>query len=273
MAAARTKQFLFDYQNLSNFEKLVMRRIIPFYTFTRKNLERQVRTLLTDPGRSATQLKGVNTLGEVLAGGILTEEQRESLPEWVRDGLFVLKAQDGKSIEILRNFGTPLEQPFDMFQPQQFFGSISPLIRVPVEIGTGYSFFKGKPLSQITNATGFKHAPDILKDWIGYTEIKGTRSDGTKFEWSASLRPARMHVILNMPPTSRVFSFLQQVSSPDVSKASRVIQQLTGIRPQGFDLEVESARREKELLRQMEDLLTTAGVTAQFRRTFIPKDR
>ena len=49
-AAVQVKKFLFDYSNLSTFEEGA-RLAIPFYVWTRKNLELQIRTLLTQPGR------------------------------------------------------------------------------------------------------------------------------------------------------------------------------------------------------------------------------
>ena len=48
-AAIHVKKHLFDYDNLSKFEKEFMRRGIPFYTWTRKNLALQLQTLSTKP--------------------------------------------------------------------------------------------------------------------------------------------------------------------------------------------------------------------------------
>lgn len=271
-AAQRTKQFLFDYQNLTPFEKTFMRRVIPFYTFTRKNIELQAKTLLTTPGRTAAELTALTTLGDVLSGGELTDEERDMLPEWMRSGLGVLKERRGSTVEILQGFGTPIEQPFQFIQPNQLLGSISPLVRLPTELMSGYSFFHGKELSDVTNAAAFKSAPKFLQDFIGFTEVKGKYKDGTPFNWYVSLRPSRMHLLLNLPPTGRVFSSLKQMQDVDVSEQSRLMQFLVGVKPFSFDLEEEEAKREKELKRKLEDALTKAGVTGKFTRTFIPKD-
>ncbi|MEX2052818.1 MAG: hypothetical protein WD898_01165, partial [Candidatus Paceibacterota bacterium] len=41
----------FDYRALTKFESQIMRRIIPFYSFTRKNIELQIKTLGENPQR------------------------------------------------------------------------------------------------------------------------------------------------------------------------------------------------------------------------------
>jgi hypothetical protein len=51
LAAQRTKKVLFDYGELTQFEQKVMKNVIPFYTFMRKNLPHQLQTLAENPMR------------------------------------------------------------------------------------------------------------------------------------------------------------------------------------------------------------------------------
>lgn len=274
MAAQRTKQFLFDYGHLTNFERQVMRRIVPFYTFMRKNLELQARAIVNTPGRIAAEIHAIGTLGEVLSGGqTLSDEEREALPDWVKDGVTILTKKNGDMVNILANLGTPLEQPFQMMQANVLLGSVSPLIRLPVETGAGYSFFHGKPLSEVTNATAFQRAPKVIKDLIGFTKIEGTRSDGTPYTWNVALNPNMMNFILNLPPTSRMFTTLRQMDTADVATQAKIFQATTGVKVYSFDLEAERAKKEREMKQKLEDLLTKAGVTAQFTRTYIPQSQ
>lgn len=274
MAAARTKQFLFDYSNLTNFERMFMRRLIPFYTFTRKNLELQIRALVTTPGRVAAEVHAISTLGEVISGGEqLSSEEYAALPDWVKAGMGILLKKNGDQITMITSLGTPLEAAFAQTQANVVLGSVSPLLRVPVEQMAGYSFFQGKPLSEATNAAAFQRAPKFIQDLIGFTEVKGRKSDGTPYTWYVSLHPEMMNLVLNLPPTTRVFTALKQMDAVDVDEQAKVFQQLTGVRPYSFDLERERAKREKEMMSQLENILTKAGVTAQFKRTFIPKEK
>lgn len=272
-AAARTKQFLFDYSNLTNFEKTFLKRVIPFYTFTRKNLELQVKTLMTTPGRISAELAGLTNLGEAISGGNLSPEEYDALPDWIKSGIGILKSKNGSKITMFGSLGTPIEQPFNAFQPNQFLGSVSPLLRVPIEQATGYSWFQGKPLSDITNAAGFKNAPQAVKNFIGYKVITGKRKDGTPFTYTMSMRPERMNIVNNLPLVGRVLSSLKQMDNVDVDTQDKILQQLIGVRPYAFDIEQEQQKKEIALQAELKALLTKAGVTAQFTRTYVPKPK
>jgi hypothetical protein len=45
------RKYLFDYDELTEFEKKVMRNIIPFYTWSRKNIPLQIQAVFEDPAR------------------------------------------------------------------------------------------------------------------------------------------------------------------------------------------------------------------------------
>lgn len=272
LATARTKQFLFDYNYLTAFEKNVMKRVLPFYTFTRKNLEAQVDTLLTAPGRTAAQVTALTTLGEVMAGGSLSDEERAALPDWIKTGIGILGKKDGANVEIFGSLGTPTEAPFQQFQPNALLGSISPVLRVPTEQLSGYSFFHGKMLSEVTNASAYRQAPDSIKQIIGYTEVSGKRSDGSPYTLYISLRPDMMNLLNNLPPTSRVINAIKQMDSQDTTVRAKALQFILGAKAYSFDIEREQAKRERETRQKLEKLLTDAGVTAQFTRTYIPKE-
>jgi hypothetical protein len=57
-AAKRTKQTLFDYGDVTEFEKKVMKRALPFYTWSRKNIPFQIRGMIDQPGK----YKAIDTL-------------------------------------------------------------------------------------------------------------------------------------------------------------------------------------------------------------------
>lgn len=271
LAVARTKQFLFDYQYLTPFEKNVMRRIVPFYTFTRKNLEAQVSTLMTAPGRTAAQVTAVTTLGDAIAGDDLTKEEKAALPDWMQSGLNIVTKKDGKKIEIIQSIGTPIEAVFSTLAPRGIMTSLSPFMRIPAELATGYDTFQGKPLSEVTNAASLKSAPGFIKDFIGYTDVSFKNKEGENVSYSVALRPDRLHLILNLPITSRVLSTVKQMQAVDVSEQNRLGQLLVGIRPFSFDIELEASKRENEMKKKLEQILSSAGVGYTLER-FIPKE-
>ena len=50
-ARANVKKSLFDYADLSPFEQNVMKRFVPFYTWSRKNIPAQIEALIKNPQR------------------------------------------------------------------------------------------------------------------------------------------------------------------------------------------------------------------------------
>ena len=75
-AAQHTKKVLFDYSELTDAEQRILKNVIPFYTFMRKNLPRQLDTLVTNPGRLAVP--------EKISQGI-TEPLPEDAADYQRD--------------------------------------------------------------------------------------------------------------------------------------------------------------------------------------------
>ena len=52
IASMRVKEALFDYSDISRFERNVMKRAMPFYTWTRKNIPAQLKVLVQNPQRA-----------------------------------------------------------------------------------------------------------------------------------------------------------------------------------------------------------------------------
>lgn len=262
-AAQRAKQFLFDYRNLTGFEKNVLRRLLPFYSFTKFNLKLQVDTLLHAPGRIGAELKMINSIAEVMGGEQLTDKEKSLLPSWMANSIS-LKRGD----EIISGFGTPIEQPFQQFQPNSLLGSISPLFRYPVEAMTGYQFFRGKPTSEVIDAKNFRIAPQAIKDFIGYTEYKGTTKDGKTYNRSISLRPGNMNFINNLPWAGRVSTIMGTMTDQKVSEQAKTLSLITGVNARSADFQQLEKDQEELLRTQLEKVLTDSGVRGSFVRSY-----
>lgn len=272
LASERVKHALFDYANLTDFEKDFMRRIVPFYTFMKKNLALQTKTLLSTPGRIAQQDKAVRSIGEALSGeDELTDEERELLPEWLRDGYNVVTNRNGPTISMIRTLGTPLEDVMNRFDGRDNIGVLSPLITKPVEFMTGYNFYYGKPIEDVYSASKYKYAPSFIKEAIGYTEFELTAKDGTKYTRQVALNPTAMAVFEAFPLSSRGLGeynrYLKQET--DTQKWATL---LFGMATTDVNLEVERNNREKETLRDLEELLSRAGYGYTFSRFNLSKE-
>lgn len=268
-AARITKLALFDYANLTKFEKEFMRRVVPFYTFTRKNLELQVNTLMTRPGNIAAQIRGVQTLGEAFGGAPLTEEEIKKLPEWARAGYKLVVGRQGSHITLLKTIGTPLEETLSRTSAQANVGLISPLIKTPLEWATGYSFFHGRPISEVTKADAYKNAPESIKKYIGYAEVNYEDKEGNQQVYYTSFNPKNMHTLNSIPPVSRFFAEFARLDRQKNS-TRRAMALLFGIDTAEYNLEEEAARIEKDNKERLESLLQQAGIGYSFSR-YIPE--
>ena len=106
MALELAEKAGFDYRVLTKFESQILRRIVPFYSFTRKNIGLQLRTLGENPQRINQIIRLVENAGEQP-----TEEERQSLPDYIKES-FAIKLPDTASglKQYLSSLGTPIEQ-------------------------------------------------------------------------------------------------------------------------------------------------------------------
>jgi hypothetical protein len=78
VATEHVHKFLFDYADLTKFEQSKVRKLIPFYTFMRKNVPLQVEQTFLQPGKISLRLQ---------AGGAVTGDLPEGAPSYLeREG-------------------------------------------------------------------------------------------------------------------------------------------------------------------------------------------
>jgi len=80
-AALHVKASQFDYADLSDFERDVLKMIMPFYTWARYNIPLQLRAIISEPGKIAKALRIHDSARQVLGE---PEDKEDPLPVWVR---------------------------------------------------------------------------------------------------------------------------------------------------------------------------------------------
>lgn len=76
IAAKKVKKYNFDYQDLTEIEKKLFRRAVPYYTFMRKNVPLMLESFLTRPGRMIVPTKAMNAMSAYLGN----PQQDQPLP-------------------------------------------------------------------------------------------------------------------------------------------------------------------------------------------------
>jgi hypothetical protein len=158
MAARQIDRFHFNYQDLTPFEKHWMRRAVPFYTFTRKNLPLQMETLATRPGAFSTPFKPA----------MVDRDKQEYTPEYLANGFVTpLGPEQNGSRRFLSSLGLPQEEalkeialwdgkPDILTTLMHYAGNLNPLIKGPLEQIADRQFYSGRRLSDLRPSSAAK---------------------------------------------------------------------------------------------------------------------
>lgn len=173
----RTKDFLFDYTELSPFEKAVGRRAIPFYTFMRKNVPLVFREVVRQPGKFAA-LSKMALFSENLAEsreGELPSDIRAGIPQYfeeIQATRTPLTVGDFKNVPFINKLFSEVDEedtPIYMFNPlsvndlnflstpegisfmsvmDEMIQRSTPLFNIPVAIYSNRDAFRGQELAR-----------------------------------------------------------------------------------------------------------------------------
>jgi hypothetical protein len=180
-ASESVNKFLFDYSDLTTFEKTIMKRIFPFYTWLRKNARLQLSQMLEQPEK-------YRHVGKILQGieGMNNEEDRMDsryisnfAQDWVQTP-FSKTNEQGREEPILWNpnlpFGDMSRIP-DPFNPldsaKELFSQFNPLIKVPVEQATNHHTFFDRPLVKEGDSQVLKRGEHVLQQLALYNAGAG----------------------------------------------------------------------------------------------------
>lgn len=132
-AALHMKAVMYDYTDLSLFERGVLRRIFPFYAWSRNNIPRMLETMATDPIKHYRLAKFVNGWENGSLDGRLHED--DELPEWLQSGVVVKRNKNGNLVVKMPDGFIPT---YDVFRLMGDPGrtiqeGLTPVLRVPIE--------------------------------------------------------------------------------------------------------------------------------------------
>ena len=269
-AAKQTKKFLFDYQNLSKFEKEVMRRLVPFYTWVRKNISLQLEMLATRPGKVATEVKAIRNIGEP----VTEEEKLEQLPPWAaaQAGAKLGTDKYGRPL-YMTGTGLPIEAATKLGL-KDLLSMLSPAIKAPMELATGRDWFRGKDIkdvykadevAEIVNMTSKAFGVDEqeARDALGITsEVKdvyvNNKKTGDK-ETVYAMNPTILYLLRQLP-TSRLMGTVGYAAEPDVSMQQKLLKLLTGVKAYSFDEDEQNYFKELDIKDDLQSLLKRKGL-------------
>lgn len=204
LAREYADKHLFDYRNgLTPFETRYMKKLIPFYTFTRKNIPLQIENIYKRTGKVNQVLRTVAALN----GGELPSEEGLSIPF----------TDDGQGNKRKMRLNLPLGDVLDpkagedsiiSGQARKIGNMASPYIKAPVEAVSAFmgrrnpkDTYTGKDITDRNKSGGNK-----ALDWLNYMTLGQTPQ-------------ARTYEKIKNDPTAK--NILESVFIPGIQKRPR----------------------------------------------------
>ena len=256
-AARQVQKYLFDYGDVSAFEQGVLKRAMPFYTWSRRNIPLQLEAIVRHPERVNKLNLGIENIQR--AYGAEAPDPSE-IPEYVAEAgpVYLGEGQmPGTQAAVTLSNLIPFMDlaPFTKFLntktvPQgpakntlegasAVMGPISPLIKTPIELLTNYDFFRKQSLEayegQTVDLLGIEMTPwqaKILSNIVVLSELD--RLNPGEVFGVRSVDPATGNVI-----TKPGIFGVERESRIDMPEERRGLQYLTGIRI--FDIDKDKA--------------------------------
>lgn len=159
-AADAVRYSLFDPRNMSPTEQNIMKKIIPFYTFTKQNLIYQVTNAAKNSSRYHQLIKAFDKAYDSMDEDSYRDYQKENfqLPLPFED-------EDGNTIMLKMNLPvndlTIFSSPKDV--AQRIVSSTTPLIRAPFEQVSGVDMYTGQEI--------YRSGIEQLASYLGVSNI------------------------------------------------------------------------------------------------------
>ena len=183
VAGLMMKAVHFDYQDLSEFERRVMRNVLPFWTWTKNNIPLQFRAIMVNPGKVNNLMRGWEAIQ-----GIASDESGNVyfIPDWVEERYgFATKFRTGGDYPLMFSLESPLMDvnkyfnkptsinPASAVDWQEFLTGTSPVIKAPAQFAFQKNLFTGAPYTESGVA-----APPIV---AGLDKLTGERLPGMRY--------------------------------------------------------------------------------------------
>ena len=225
-SAENTRKFLFSYSDLSDFERNVMRRIFPFYTFTSKNIPLQLNQL----GDNPNVYKNIIKLENVIRTMTPKEEQidRDYLADYAQNYVQLpgsITNPDGREEAILLDPSLPyqsLGRVGELFEPKRagrtLASRVSPALRVPYELKNNRNIYFESDIEQ----------------YEGHTEDAPVFADLGQFfgKEPRQINPKDKYLYDQIPPLQSLDRFFKKDGA---DKAMHALNKIGGVKMMSYD--------------------------------------
>lgn len=160
-AVQQVEKFLFNYNDISDFERNVMRRIVPFYTYMRKNLPLQIEQLSKQPDKYRKVMYALEGVGNMVDKEDRID--RSYMPNYTKNWIetpFKVDNEDDREESIFIDPSLPhqtLSKLDALINPkqgkQEMLSMLSPAITLPYELKANKNVFFDEPIKRYEGHT------------------------------------------------------------------------------------------------------------------------
>jgi len=268
-AAKKVFQFHFDYapEAFTPFERKYMKRLIPFYTWTKNNIPLQLSQMVAQPEKYSRITKMLRSLR-----GDTTGEEIAALPQYMREQFPIGLGGDGENKSYSYGLGLPMEEVGEVFgeSPQRtaekLAGKLTPVFKIPFEYASGKNFYMGQPIKELNYVPSYIAKAPFMDKLLGIREE--TSRQGKKYYVTS--RPELLYGLTTA--LGRLGTTIGKIDSDDMSFISKILYGAAGIKTRGVNIEKEKSYRESERRKVIEDFLEREGILKKFERYYQPKE-
>ena len=211
-AAQSVKRFLFDYTELTPFERDTMKMFIPFYTWARKNIPLQIEQIINQPERYAripklmNEVSGISGDAENIPQPDYFQEVNATRLPWNSNDQPQFLAQD-----------LPF-QDLNRLNTKDMLSNMTPFLKVWAELlpPGGANFFTERPIE------GFSGEPNIV-DIFGANE---------ELPWGKKMQHAIESLV---PPAGKAFRAARKIAAG--KGGEQALRELAGLSVVGVDVD------------------------------------
>ena len=233
-AAWTVKKTLFDYSDLSHFERNVLKRIIPFYTWTRKNIPVQIEAMLKHPERyqKITTARENIEFGHGRPDPELTEWWGKRVPIYIgkneeSDIWKLVSLLNYAPVADLERLGRPADLISEM---------ITPFLKEPIEQLSNYSFYRKKDIVKYKGQTQDFLGVRMPKRIVKLAENLVPIAEFNRLNPFGVFGEALLKDTGEIERTPSVFGAAREGSGGyDLERGSRLLRYITGLRAYPVD--------------------------------------
>lgn len=235
---------LFDPSDLTDTEKNVLRKVVPFYTFTKKNLAFQMKNITKNNTRYRRVMRAIDS-----AWG-----DDDEVADYYKSGLAIPLGYNEDGTRTVFNANLPLSDLIEWTSNplQRATSSLTPLIRAPFEMMTNQQFFTERPISS------FKGEQSDLINRLPFAEYLPNAIDNqyTEYFLSQSGVDTPLKTILNLTDLAK------SAINADTQNLSQDALNALGVFGVNDPTKVQLSREFDELqtLEDYKDYLTQEGI-------------